>query len=93
MKSYNQTSEFIQGTKMQLAMCIKRLDILNIKGLEAEAQSRKKQKSVRSGRRQFSPEIGIQKLRQPFVNVFFFLFLHFGTGLQKEQVHCQTQAV
>lgn len=56
---------------MQLAMCIQRLDILNIKGLEAEAQSRKKQKSVRSGRRQFTPEIGIQKLRQPFVHVLF----------------------
>lgn len=42
-ESYNQISEFIQGTKkMQLAMCIQCLDILNIKGLEAEAQSRKK---------------------------------------------------
>lgn len=56
-------------------MCIRPPDILNIKGLEAEAQSRKKQTSVRSGRRQFSSEIQVRELRQPFVNVTLFFIL------------------
>lgn len=69
--------------KMQLAMCIQCLDILNIKGLEAEAQSRKKQKSVRSGRRQFSSAIWVQKLQQPLINVCcFFLFPSWGWSSQ-----------
>lgn len=74
-------------------MCIQCLDILNIKGLEAEAQSRKKQKSVRSGWRQFSSAIWVQKLQQPLINVCCFFFFHLGAGLRKEQVQCWNQAV
>lgn len=41
LKSYNQTSERIQDTEMQPAMCLQCLEIQNTKGLEAEAQSLK----------------------------------------------------
>lgn len=77
--------------KMQLAMCIQCLDILNIKGLEAEAQSRKKQKSVRSGRRQFSSEIWVQKLQQPLINVFVSSFSILGLVFTRSKCNVETK--
>lgn len=47
---------------MQPAMCLQCLDILNTKGLEAEAQSLAQMQTVDSGRRQFIQDVKRQLL-------------------------------